>query len=337
MGTLSRRDLMRLSAAALTPVGPAAAEQSRALRSESVPSVASAGVRTGGSRTVRIDGPHDVWVKHVPGKGTTRILTLHGGPGFNHFYLECLEDFLPHAGLGFWYYDQLGCGFSEQPQDKKLWTVDRYCKEVEQVRAALGLDRLILFGHSWGGMLGMEYALRYPQHLSALVVSNMTASVAEYVKYAAELVKRLPADAQAIIARHRARGDFDSPEYQQVLMKEVYARHVCRLDPWPEPIQRAFRFINEAIYNTMQGPDEFNIVGNFKDWDIWDRLHAISVPTLLIAARYDEMAPAQITRMGTLIPNSHVVICERGSHFAMYDDQEAYFKALLPFLHRAQA
>ena len=292
------------------------------------------GVRTGGARTVRIDGKYDVWVKQV-GTGSIPVLTLHGGPGFNHFYLECLEDFLPQADIRFWYYDQLGCGFSDSPDDVSLWTIDRYRAEVEQVRAALGLERFILYGHSWGGMLGMEYAVRYPEHLAGLVVSNMTASVAEYVKYAAVLVGELPPAAQAVIARHRAKAVYEAPEYQQVLMEEVYSRHVCRLNPWPEPLQRCFRMMNAKIYNTMQGPDEFNIIGSFKEWDIWARLHEIAVPTLLIAARYDEMSPAQIQRMGTLIPHARVALCERGSHMAMYDDQRAYFDALIPFLREA--
>ena len=292
------------------------------------------GVRTGGARTVRIDGKYDVWVKQV-GTGSIPVLTLHGGPGFNHFYLECLEDFLPQADIRFWYYDQLGCGFSDSPDDVSLWTIDRYRAEVEQVRAALGLERFILYGHSWGGMLGMEYAVRYPEHLAGLVVSNMTASVAEYVKYAAVLVGELPPAAQAVIARHRAKADYEAPEYQQVLMEEVYSRHVCRLSPWPEPLQRCFRMMNTKIYNTMQGPDEFNIIGSFKEWDIWARLREIAVPTLLIAARYDEMSPAQIQRMGTLIPHARVALCGRGSHMAMYDDQRAYFDALIPFLREA--
>jgi proline iminopeptidase len=183
----------------------------------------------------------------------------------------------------------------------------------------------------------MEYALKYPEHLTGLVVSNMTASVADYVKYAAVLVSQLPAAAQAVIARYRAKGDYEAAEYQKVLMEEVYSRHVCRLNPWPEPLQRCFRLINARIYNTMQGPDEFNIIGNFKQWDIWDRLHGIKVPTLLIAARHDEMSPAQIQRMGTLIPHARVAVCERGSHMAMYDDQRAYFDALIPFLHDVRA
>ena len=299
-----------------------------------VPSARPDGVHTGGSRTVRIDGKFDVWVKQV-GTGEIPVLTLHGGPGFNHFYLECFEDFLPQAGIRFWYYDQLGCGFSDTPEDTSLWTIERYREEVEQVRRALGLERFILYGHSWGGMLTMEYALKYPQHLAGIVISNMTASVAEYVKYAAVLVKQLPPAAQQIIARHRASGDYESAEYQKVLQEEVYSRHLCRLNPWPEPVQRSFRTINAKIYNTMQGPDEFNIVGNFRDWDIWKRLPQIRTPALLLAARHDEMSPEQIQRMGKLIPHARVALCEGGSHMAMYDDQRAYFDALIPFLREA--
>jgi proline iminopeptidase len=293
----------------------------------------AAAVRTGGARMVEARG-HQVWVKQV-GSGRVPVLTLHGGPGFNHFYLECLEDFLPQSDVRFWYYDQLGCGFSDRPEDDSLWTVDGYRDEVEEVRRALGLDRFVLYGHSWGGMLGMEYALRYPQHLSGLVISNMTASCAAYVRHAEQLLAALPASAIAVIQRHRATGDYQAAEYQDVLFKEVYRRHFCRLDPWPEPVQRSLRTINSHIYNLMQGPDEFNIVGNFKDWDIWDRLKDIRVPTLLIGARYDEMDPDQIRRMGTLIPHSRVVICPEGSHLALYDDQARYFAALLPFLHEA--
>jgi proline iminopeptidase len=335
MPDTTRRQLFGLGGSALlAPLAAVGAKAPAACGLAPAPSGRADGVRTGGARTVRIDGKFDVWVRQV-GTGPIPVLTLHGGPGFSHFYLECLEDFLPRDEFRFWYYDQLGCGFSDAPDDLSLWTLERYIGEVEQVRKALGLTRFVLFGHSWGGMLGMEYALRYPQYLSGLVVSNMTASVAEYLRHSEQLLSRLPAEAQAVIKRYRASGQFDAPEYQKVLLEQVYARHVCRLDPWPEPLLRTMGRINTRIYNTMQGPDEFTVSGNFKDWDIWDRLHGIAVPTLLIGARHDEMAPEQIERMGKLIPRARVAICERGSHMAMYDDQAAYFGALLPFLRAA--
>ncbi len=324
-GLLAGNALARAAAAADAPAAPAA-----------VPVARADGVHTGGARTVRIDGKYEVWVKQV-GTGAVPVLTLHGGPGFNHYYLECFEDFLPQAGIRFWYYDQLGCGFSDAPDDASLWTLERYLGEVEQVRQALALERFVLYGHSWGGLLAMEYALRHPQRLSGLVISNMTASVAEYVRHAETILARLPPAARATIQKARATQAFESPEYEKVLMEEVYSKHVCRLDPWPEPVQRVFRTVNGKIYNIMQGPDEFTITGNLRNWDIWDRLPKIRVPTLVIAARHDEMAPEQLARMAKLIPQARLAVCEHGSHLCMYDDQQAYFRALLPFLHEAHA
>ena len=329
---VSRRQFLAASGALLG--GQALAQSGSAVAPcpapAAVPSGRADGVRTGGARTVRIDGKYDVWVKQV-GSGNVPLLTLHGGPGFNHYYLECLEDMLPPAGIRFWYYDQLGCGFSDNPDDASLWTLQRYLGEVEQVRQALGLERFLLYGHSWGGLLGMEYALRHPQHLAGLVISNMTASVAEYVKHAEVLLSQLPPAARATIQKARAARNFESPEYEKVLMEEVYSKHVCRLDPWPEPVQRTFRTFNGKIYNLMQGPDEFTITGNLRDWDAWERLPGIKVPTLVLGGQHDEMAPEQLARMAKLIPHARLVICPRGSHMAMYDDQQAYFTALLSF------
>ncbi|MDE2305563.1 MAG: proline iminopeptidase-family hydrolase [Gammaproteobacteria bacterium] len=332
-GLLLASGVARAAGAADRTATPTAASGSIA-KCGAVPSQRQDGVLTGGARRIRIAGGHHVWVRQV-GNGPIPVLTLHGGPGWNHFYLECLQDFLPAREMRFWYYDQLGCGFSDAPSDPKLWTLERYRDEVEEVRAALGLERFVLYGHSFGGMLAMEYALAYPRHLAGLVISNMTASVAAYVEHAAQLVASLPESARRIIAKYRASGELDAPEYQRVLMDELYRRHVCRLDPWPEPLDRAMRFANETIYRTMQGPDEFNITGNFKDWDVWARLPQIRVPTLLLAARHDEMSPEQMLRMSRLIPRARYALCPEGSHLAMYDDQRRYFAALVPFIREA--
>jgi proline iminopeptidase len=304
------------------------------LAPQSVPSGRSDGVRTGGSRKISIDDRYEVWVKQV-GTGGIPVLTLHGGPGFPHYYYECFEDFLPRDMIRFWYYDQLGCGFSDKPDDPTLWTVERFREEVEQVRSALGLDRFVLYGQSWGGMLAIEYALAYPQFLSGLVISNMTASIPSYVKYVNELRAAMPPDIDSALKVFEDRGDFLAPEYQQLVMDHLYSKHLCRLDPWPEPAMRSMLNLNAQVYNTMQGPSEFTVVGNFKDWDRWADLHRISMPTLLMVGRYDTMSVADIQRMGSLIPNSEVVVLENGSHWAMYDDQEAYFGALVPFLLKA--
>ena len=296
-----------------------------------VPSVRPDGVRTGGARRIPIDGGHEVWVKQV-GVGEVPVLTLHGGPGFPHYYLECFEDFLPPDRIRFWYYDQLGCGFSDRPDDPSLWTIDRFRDEVEQVRAALGLDRFVLYGHSWGGMLAIEYALANPQHLVGLVVSNMTASIPSYVRYVTQLREALPPEIGNAMKQFEDRGDYEAPEYQELLLAHLYSQYLCRLDPWPEPVVRAVANLNGQVYNTMQGPSEFAITGNYKNWDRWSDLHRIEVPTLLLVGRYDTMSIEDLERMGRLIPRSRLAICENGSHMSMYDDQAAYFEALVPFL-----
>jgi proline iminopeptidase len=301
-----------------------------------VPSGRADGVRTGGSRKVRIDPKYEVWAKQV-GTGETPVLTLHGGPGVPHYYFECFEDFLPQAGIRFWYYDQLGCGFSDRPDDPSLWTIDRYRDEVEQVRAGLGLDRFVLYGHSWGGMLAIEYALAHPERVSGLVISNMTASIPSYVHYVGTLRAALPAEISAAMKQFEDRGDYEAAEYQQLLIAHLYSKYLCRLEPWPEPVMRAFTNMNAQIYNTMQGPSEFTVTGNFKNWDRWADLHRLGMPTLLLVGRYDTMSVADIQRMGSLIPRSKVVICERGSHLSLYDDQDAYFDALIPFIWEAHA
>lgn len=289
-------------------------------------------VKTGGVRMIPLDGgKYRVWTKRV-GVGRVRVLTLHGGPGFTHEYLECFEDFLPQEGFEFYYYDQLGSHYSDQPTDASLWTIPRFVEEVEQVRAALGLENFYLYGHSWGGMLGIEYALKYGQHLKGFVLSNMTAGIKAYERHAAELRRALPAEVVAVLDKYESKGDYENPQYQQAMMGYVYAKHLCRLNPWPEPVERAFRHFNLQVYNVMQGPNEFVITGNFKDWDRWQDLPKIKTPTLVVGARYDTMSAEDLRRESELLPNARLAICERGSHLAMWDDQQTYFRHLLGFI-----
>ena len=333
MSGLTRRQMLAAGGAVATL--PALAETPASLAPPDdprpVPSGRADGVRTGGARRVPITGGYEVWVKQI-GTGDIPMLTLHGGPGATHFYLECFEDFIPTDRIRFYYYDQLGCGFSDAPDEPSLWTLDRFRLEVEEVRAALGLDRFVLYGQSWGGLLAIEYALKYPQYLSGLVISSMTASYPAYVAYANRLRAALPDEVNDAMKRYEEQGKYEAPEYQDLLMTQLYAKHLCRLDPWPEPLLRAFTHLNQQVYVTMQGPSEFQVTGNLKDWDRWADLPRIDTPTLLIVGRHDTMSVDDIARMGTLMPNSRVVVCEKGSHMCMYDDQQTYFDALVPFV-----
>ncbi len=293
-------------------------------------------VKTGGVKMIRVDGKYEVWTKGV-GTGPVKMLTLHGGPGCTHEYFECFEDFLPQHGIEFFYYDQLGSHYSEQPDDASLWTVERFREEVEQVRLGLGLDDFYLYGQSWGGMLGIEYALKYQRHLRGLIVSNMTASIASYVAYMGELRRRLPPDVIAVLDKYEAKGEYTAPEYEEVLHKELYAKHICRLDPWPEPLVRMVRHMALPVYHTMQGPNEFVVTGTFKDWDQWSDLPEIKVPTLLLVGEHDTMRAADIEKMGDLIPNARVALLRGGSHCPMWDAQEDYFQELLRFVDDVEA
>jgi proline iminopeptidase len=291
------------------------------------------GIRTAGIRMLPVvAGKYKVWTKKL-GSGPLKVLLLHGGPGFSHEYLEAFESFLPQAGIEMYYYDQLGCNNSDQPDDPALWTLERYTEEVEEVRRALGLENFVLYGHSWGGILAIEYALKHQQHLRGLVISNMTAGVQAYLKRADDIKRHLPPDTQARLAALEAKEDYDSPEYQNLMMDELYTKTLCRTRPWPEPVSRTFRHVNDKIYNLMQGKSEFLVTGNLKSWERWNRLPEIQVKTLTVGAQYDEMDPDDLKRMAALMQKAQYAFCPGGSHFCMWDDQRIYFEQLLGFLH----
>ncbi len=291
-------------------------------------------VKTGGVKMIQVDGKYDVWTKKI-GDGKIKVLLLHGGPGFTHDYFECFEDFLPKEGIEFYYYDQLGSGNSDIPTDTTLWNIPRFVEEVEQVRKGLGLENFYLLGHSWGSMLAMEYLAKYQSHVKAAVLSNMTASSKSYVNYTAKLKQQIlsPQDIATYDSLDKLKA-YNTPEFQNLMMSKLYTQCVCRLplEQWPEPLMRAFKKANQTIYIQMQGVDEFHVTGNFKDWDMWDRLPNIKVPTLVIGGKYDEMSPDDLIKEGKLIPNSRTYICPNGSHLSMYDDQQNYFTNLITFL-----
>jgi proline iminopeptidase len=300
-------------------------------------------VLSGGARKIPIStpaGPQHVWVKRVGNHPELRVLLLHGGPGSTHEYFEACDSWFPAASIEYYYYDQLGSGFSDQPDDPSLWDLDRFVDEVEQVRRALGLDResFVLLGHSWGGILAIEYALRYQEHLRGLVVSNMMSSVPAYNAYA-EQVLMPPMDQPALaeIKAFEAAGDTGNPRYMELLTEQHYVHHVLRMPEadWPDPVQRAFAHINPAIYVSMQGPSELGISADasLAHWDRTSDLTSIDVPALVIGARHDTMDPAFMEMMAQRLPRGRYLHCPDGSHMAMYDDQAVYYAGLIDFLH----
>jgi proline iminopeptidase len=298
------------------------------------------GIQTGGIKLIPIQTPggkFNVWTKRFGNNPTIKVLLLNGGPGATHEYFECMESFLPNEGIEFIYYDQLGCGNSDNPKDTSLWDLPRFVEEVEQVRQALSLDKdnFYLLGHSWGGILAMQYALKYQDHLKGLIISNMMSSCPDYGKYAREvLAKQLDPKVLDTIRRIEAKEDFQNPKYMELLMPNFYSKHILRLpvEKWPEPVNRSFAKMNQSLYVTMQGPSEFGIAGKLVNWDVKAQLPQIKTPTLTIGGSFDTMDPAHMKWMSTQLPNGRFLLCANGSHMSMYDDQQTYMAGLIKFL-----
>lgn len=236
-------------------------------------------------------------------------------------------------------YDQLGSYFSDQPKDSSLWTTERFVEEVEQVRKALGMnqDNFYLLGHSWGGILATEYALKYQHNIKGLIISNMMSSCPEYGKYAKEvLAKQMD---PVVIDSVRAMEDrcaYTDPKYME-LLTGFYEDHLCRVKPWPNAVQRAFPHMNGEIYTMMQGPSEFGISGRLAYWDRSKDLPKIKVPTLTIGGKHDTMDPEHMKWMATQVQKGRSLICPNGSHGSMWDDQPTYFPGLIQFIKDVDA
>lgn len=282
-------------------------------------------------------GRFRVWTKRVGNNPRVKLLILHGGPGATHEYFEAFDSFLPAAGIEYYYYDQLGSYYSDQPDDPELLSIPRFVEEVEQVRKALGLekDNFFLLGHSWGGILAMEYTLKYQENLRGLIISNMMASIPKYNEYAEKkLMPEMDQEKLEEVKTLEAAKDYENPRYEELLMDIHYRYHVLRMPPdkWPDPVLRAFRHLNKKVYIPMQGPSELGASGILLDWDREADLPKIKVPTLTIGAEFDTMDPKHMKMMSERVQKGRFLYCPKGSHMAMYDDQEVYMKGVKDFL-----
>jgi proline iminopeptidase len=301
---------------------------------------------TGGIRMIPIEtakGTFNVWTKRMGNNPKIRLLLLHGGPGATHELFENFDGYLPHQQIEYIYYDQLESYYSDQPNDSSLWTIEHFVEEVEQVRKALNLtkDNFYLLGQSWGGILAMEYALKYQENLKGLIISNMVASLPEYEKYASEVLgPQLPAEVYKEIKEFEANEDFGNPRYAELVYQHYYVKHILRkpLEEWPEFINRTFKHLNSNIYIYMQGYSEFGITGNasLKGWDVSNRLGEIKVPTLMLGGKYDTMDPQYMEWMSTQVQKGRSVTTN-GSHLSQYDDPEGYFTGLIKFIKDVDA
>jgi len=268
-----------------------------------------------------------------PTKGT--ILCLHGGPGATHDYLLSLED-LAQFGYRVVLIDQLGCGKSERPRGTALYTIAHNVEEVEGVRKALQLGKVHLMGSSYGGALAIATALKYQRNLRSLVITGGLASVPLTVREMRRLVNRLPPKTRATLAKYEAREDYENPEYLAAV-DVFYRRHVCRLPVWPREVTYSFEHLSRPVYFTMNGPNEFTIIGTIRDWDVTDQLPTIRVPTLVTVGRYDEVTPRVAESIHRGIRGSKLVRFEKSAHLAMWEERSHYIGVVRDFLDHVRS
>ncbi len=287
---------------------------------------------------IPVEDGYRVWYRIVGGGGEQEslpLLVLHGGPGAPHDYLDNLAALASDTRRVI-FYDQLGCGHSDIPDEDTIrqWGVQRFVDELATVRRALGLDRVHILGQSWGGMLAIEYALTQPAGLVSLILSNTTPSIPLWVAEANRLRAELPPAVNATLLRHEEAGTTDSTAYQEA-MAVFYDRHVVRVQPLPDFVQRAFDNIG-AVYHIMNGPSEFHVIGVIKDWDRSDRLSEIHVPTLIISGEYDESTPTINEVLHKGIVGSEWVLLENCSHLSHVEEPERYMQLVQNFLQKIE-
>lgn len=295
------------------------------------------GVQSAGIRMIPIKTPvgnFRVWTKRFGNNPRIKVLLLHGGPALTHEYMECFESFFPKEGFEFYEYDQLGSYYSDQPKDSSLWTIDHFVDEVEQVRIALGMDNtnFYLLGNSWGSILGIEYALKYQQNLKGLILGNMQASIPRYEAYNKVLRSQMRQSFLDSVNVYETKGNYQDPVYQEMVFREYYTKHLCRLPEWPDPVLRSFKHVNSEVYVMMQGPSEFKVGGRLLSWDRWNDLKNISVPTLMIGAKFDTMDPEDMRKQSEMVQQGRYLFCPKGSHLAMWDDQQVYMNGVINFI-----
>lgn len=267
----------------------------------------------------------------VASPGRLPLLCVHGGPGSTHNYFEPLEELAAGDGRRLVFYDQLGCGESDQPDDPTLWSIETFLDELRTVREALGLERFHLLGTSWGGMLALEYALERPHGLASLVLNSTPPSMALWRRETARLRAALPADVRQVLDEHERAGTTDAPAYEAACI-EFYKRHFYRGETLPDCIARGLAKRGNLVYATLNGPSEFFVTGPLRDWDISARLSELELPTLITSGRHDECTPAVALALHQAITGSKWVLFESSAHVPFVEEAELYRAVVSDFL-----
>lgn len=282
---------------------------------------------------VRVEGGR-VWYRIVGDGDRTPLLTLHGGPGAPHDYLEPLAALADERPVVF--YDQLGCGRSDRPRNRRLWRVERFVAELARLRESLRLSRVHILGQSWGTMLAVDYLLTRPDGVESVILADPAISIPRWLADAARLRRKLPKRVRDTLDRHEKSGSLECLEYQGAVLA-FYKRHVCRMDPWPEALERTFKGIGNEVYNTMWGPNEFLATGTLKTYDRSALLSEIDAPTLLVCGRYDEGTPESTAFYRRQIRGAEMAVFERSSHMPQLEETAKYLRVMRGFIGRVEA
>ncbi|HEY3550350.1 MAG TPA: proline iminopeptidase-family hydrolase [Gaiellaceae bacterium] len=277
---------------------------------------------------------YETWYRSLGDGPGLPLLCLHGGPGSTHIGMTALDPLADERRVVL--YDQLGSGNSSQPSDPSLWTVELFVAELANLRDALGLDRVHLLGHSWGGMLAQEYALTQPDGLASLILSSTLSSSALWREESLRLRAEMPAETAAVLDAHEAAGTTGDPEYERATFEFLH-RHLCRLDPWPSIVEEILRSTNLEVYNTMWGPSEAHPTGVLAGWDVTPRLGEIRVPALVLCGRHDEATPRQAETIAAALPDAELVVFEESAHLAPVEETERYLATVRAFLSRVES
>lgn len=265
-----------------------------------------------------------------PADAKSTLVCLHGGPGATHDYILPLADLAKH-GFRVIFYDQLGCGRSDLPKNPALFTIERGVEELEEFRKKLNLGKIHLMGSSYGGLLAIAYALKYQKNLKSIITTGGLASVPLTIREMERLKSRLPQNVRKTLEKYEAEGDYENPEYDKAVMF-FYKKHLLRLKEWPEEQNYTMSHISKPVYYTMNGPNEFTIIGNMRYWDATDRLSEIHVPALVTGGRYDEVSPRVAESIHRGIKGSKRATFEKSSHLPMWEEREKYIDTLRKFL-----
>jgi len=273
----------------------------------------------------------NVWYKIVGKEKGIPIIALHGGPGYPHNYLQPLEDLSKERQVIF--YDQLGCGNSDKPNDKRLWTVERFVKELGQIIIALKLKEYHLLGQSWGTALAISFALTKPSGLKGIILASPFLSTRIWERDAKKRIQQLPANTQKVLLKYAAVDAMETTEFKKA-SDEYYKQFVYRIDPLPESIKKANEKMSKIIYNQMWGPSEFAPTGSLKNFDLTNRLAEINVPVLIISGRFDETTPESAEYFKSKFKNAIVVIMENSAHMSHWTDRDKFMKTARAFLKK---